>query len=587
MDQQKPEQLNNGSASFDLESILREFSRQQPQTAPPPQMPPEPAPAPEQPRIRPVTPPNLQEQFRSSARALGAARIRLFLFGLVTLFALLLFVNSLPAAPPVFLSEGSMGLIAAGVTLAALLLAYEVALHALAELMRIRIGIYALGTLAALLSIYDALRYGSFLWVLACVQLFSLQRSLVSAHSARASTLHRLVGMTRPDGVFRTKKLPDGTSALRTDKGNPVDFLLNLDRTDGPKRLGTPLATALALSSPLLAYLLAPRAQAGFVRAWLSLLLGALPLCAALSYTRPFGALCRRLGKNAALCGWHATRLFSGKYTVVLRDEDLFAAGSVVPNGMKLYSPLTASRVIAYTLAALEAAGSPLAEVFDKLLQAQSGKRCTAAAYRCYDDGGIEADVAGETVLVGSISFMQSIGVHMPKGARLRQAVYVSIGGELAGIFALKYNMSASVISGLRELLSKPRLDIVLMTRDFLITPELLAAKLNTPTRQMRFPPYGRRLRQPAWEKVGNIGQGALVARGDFGAFASSVAAAKTLRTAASVNLFLTLLAGVLGFLTCALMLFWGTVPTVLHLAVYHLLWALLAEFSCWLCLHL
>ena len=49
---------------------------------------------------------------------------------------------------------------------------------------------------------------------------------------------------------------------------------------------------------------------------------------------------------------------------------------------MKLYGAHPAAKIIAYALAALEAAGSPLTELFESLLQAQYGKHYKAASHR-------------------------------------------------------------------------------------------------------------------------------------------------------------------------------------------------------------
>lgn len=135
----------------------------------------------------------------------------------------------------------------------------------------------------------------------------------------------------------------------------------------------------------------------GFVRCWLILLLGATPCAAMLSFARPFSALARRLASfGAALCGWHGARVLGGKHTVILRDEDVFPSNNITSSGMKLYGTLPPGQVLSYALAALEAAQDPLAALFDRLLQAQFGRRCRADAYRCYDGGGIgRADWAG------------------------------------------------------------------------------------------------------------------------------------------------------------------------------------------------
>ena len=164
---------------------------------------------------------------------------------------------------------------------------------------------------------------------------------------------------------------------------------------------------------------------------------------------------------------------------------------------------------------------------------------------------------------------MRSMGVHMSDGARVRQAVYVSVNGELAGIFAVKYKPSASTRAGLRALLANPGNSVILATRDFLITPELLAARYELAVGGIAFPVYSERLRLS--EAVGGEAdaQGALIAKETFGAFASAVAAAQTL------------LSGILGLCLCALLLYWGSAAAVspFHIAAFQLIWALVAGF--------
>ena len=170
---------------------------------------------------------------------------------------------------------------------------------------------------------------------------------------------------------------------------------------------------------------------------------------------------------------------------------------------------------------------------------------------------------------------MRSMGVHMSDGARVRQAVYVSVNGELAGIFAVKYKPSASTRAGLRALLANPGNSVILATRDFLITPEQLAVG------GIAFPFYSERLRLS--EAVGGEAdaQGALIAKETFGAFASAVAAAQTLRSTTRFSTVLSLLSGILGLCLCALLLYWGSAAAVspFHIAAFQLIWALVAGF--------
>lgn len=556
MDIRKPEQVNNATASAHGGAPIRTLS-----------------------------PPSAQERFRSYAAGLGAARIRLWLSAFLTLVSLLFALYAAVPQPPFALPPAAEKIAACVLPLLTAALGYEAVLRAWQELRRVRVGLSALVLLVTALSVYDALRFGSSAWPLACLLLLGLQRAALSERVGYAATLHTFLSMDAPQGVALQKRPEGALPVARSVAGDREDFLAHLEQPDATRRARELLTSALFLFALLLSYLLAPMAQRGFAQTLLLLLLSALPLCAGLSFSRPFGTLARRLAGRAALCGYHAARVLGGQYTIVLRDEDLFPAGSIRPNGMKLYSPLAPARVISYALAALRAASSPLALLFDEMLAAQFGKRCTATSYRLHGDGGIEAEVAGETVLVGSLSFMHSLGVRMPKGAALRQAVYVAVGGELAGIFALKYRADGAVREALRALLAQPKLDLVLMTRDFLITPELLAAKFRLPTQRLRFPPYGKRRARLRIDEETAPAQGALIAPGDFPAFCAAVCAAKSMKTAAFVNFALSLAAGLIGLAVCAMSFVWNAPLSPLILTAYHLIWGVLAELSAWLSL--
>ena len=353
-------------------------------------------------------------------------------------------------------------------------------------------------------------------------------------------------------GIFELPQLLDRADSLRRDEADVDDFMRRLDR---PDRAQTVLGVYTALMLPLsgaLAYLISTRGENGFVLLWLLLLLGATPSAGALCFSGPFSVLARRLSSfGGALCGWH---------------------------GAKLFGAHKAGRVIASALAALRAADSPLADLFETLLQAQYGKHLQATRFRVYDNNGIGAEVAGEVILVGSLGFVRSMGVHMPAGTRVRQAVYVSVDGELAGIFAVKYKPSPSTRKGLRDVLANRSFSVVLATRDFLITPELIGAKYELDAQSVIFPPLSERLRLSAIDPEKNGGQGGLIAKDTFGAFASTVAAGRTLKSVSGLSLALSLAAGVLGFGLCTLLLVWNSAQTAspLHLAAFQLVWACL-----------
>lgn len=536
----------------------------------------------ERPKPEPPTP---QHALQLCSAGLGGRRARLTVSGLLMLMQLLLVCYgqfSLQFLP--FLSGKLQLLLPAALLGLQMLLSADALWQGVRDL--VHPSLYTPGAVLCVLALLDSVQQLSAgtpgYAAPAALVLFGLLHALTREREGLTRTLRAVCGFDRPLGVRHVPQLLPNEDGLRCAPGDTRDFMRHLS-DPAPAARTFRVYTLLALPGTLLAALALSRlGPMGFVRCWLILLLGATPCAAMLSFARPFSALARRLASfGAALCGWHGARVLGGKHTVILRDEDVFPSNNITSSGMKLYGTLPAGQVLSYALAALEAAQDPLAALFDRLLQAQFGRRCRADAYRCYDGGGIGAQIGQDVVLVGSLPFMRSMGVHMSDGARVRQAVYVSVNGELAGIFAVKYKPSASTRAGLRALLANPGNSVILATRDFLITPELLAARYELSVGGIAFPVYSERLRLS--EAVGGEAdaQGALIAKETFGAFASAVAAAQTLRSTTRFSTVLSLLSGILGLCLCALLLYWGSAAAVspFHIAAFQLIWALVAGF--------
>lgn len=524
-----------------------------------------------------------QSLCKKAQRHLPFAQLRCSLLGIVALVMLLpVFLSALPP----FLSDKTVVLAAA---VLALVLATDVLYRGIKDILRLRISLYTLALVVSALAIYDALTsadsgYAALLPLL----LYYLCRALLLERSGAVHTLKTVGSFSASVGIFAVPKLLKDSDGLRRDRGDTEDYLVHLAAPDLPQTVFCVYSVILLALSAATAYFLAVYSeQYAFSRVWLLLLLGGLPFAGTLCYVRPFAALSKRLTKcGGALCGWFSARIFAKRHTVILRDEDLFPKGYVASNGMKLYGSLGAGRVIAYALAALDAAENPLSEIFEDLLRAQYGRHYTADAFRIYDTGGIGAEIGADVVLVGSLPFMRSMGVHMPNGTRVRQAVYVSVNGELSGIFAIKYKPTSAARSGLRDILSKHSIRVILGTRDFLLTPELLAAKFELSTETLICPAYSERLRLSEADPERSAEQGALISGDSFGAFASTVAAGKSLRSAALTTLCLCLFAGVLGFALCTLLIFWASPASPLHIAAFQLLWGILTAFVSWIAVH-
>ncbi len=465
-----------------------------------------------------------------------------------------------------------------------LVLSYPVLWQGLRDLLRFRISLFTLGVCSAILCLIHSFTSSEISYApLVVTQLFFLLQALVSENAAYFYTAKSLRSFKSPMGVCNAPQLLENSDSLRRNPGDMDDFMEQLPKSSLPQDLLCVYATVLLPLLPVLSYFLSRSCELPFVQVWLLLLLGTLPYAGMLSFPKPFRVLAKRLGNyGGALCGWHGAQIFGGKHTIILRDGDLFPRKGISSNGMKLYGSHEASRVISYALAALEKAESPLVDLFETLLQQQYGKHSRVSEHRFYDQGGIGVEIGSDIVLVGTLSFMRSMGVHMPAGTRVRQAVYVSINGELAGIFAIRYKSNASTRTGLHDVLANRNFSIVLATRDFLITPELIAAKYMTPTDTMLFPDYKERLRLSATNPEQAMSQGALIAEDTFGAFAVTAAAGRTLRNTSLASAALSLCAGILGLLMCILLIAWDAVAVAspMHIATFQLLWAFVTAFT-------
>ncbi len=537
-------------------------------------------------QIKTCAPPSAQKRLEKCKQGLGMRHLRIFALSLVVLFGLFLLLyhemawNFLPFVSkpgpllPLLLLGGSI------------ILAYDVFLQTLADLIRLRAGLHTLTSIACILAILQACLFSESQPLTYCsVVSLLLLMQLKALHAQRVGQFHTLravCSFDAPMGIFDTPKLLENADSLRRDSGNTADFLENLDRGNVPQKILRIYATVLLFLLPVVSYLLCLSKDIPFVTTWLLLLLGAIPCGATMTFVGPFASIAKRLSEyRGALCGWHGTKVFGGKHTIVITDEDLFPKKNITSNGMKLFGTHKAPRIIGYALSALSLVDSPLTDLFEDLLASQHGTQFPVTQHRLYDDGGIGAEIAGDIVLVGSLSFMRSMGVHMPAGTRVRQAVYVSVGGELAGIFAVKYKPNTSTKIGLKDILANRNFSIVVATRDFLISPELIAAKYELPTEDLHFPAYPERLRLNTQPPTENVRQGALIAKDTFGAFAVTVASGRTLRLSTVVCLSLGIMASVLGLLLCLLLLCWNAaaVASPMHIAAFQLLWAVLNTF--------
>ncbi len=137
---------------------------------------------------------------------------------------------------------------------------------------------------------------------------------------------------------------------------------------------------------------------------------------------------------------------------------------------------------------------------------------------------GPGAEIRGDVILMGSLGFMKLMRVHMPEGARVKQAVYLSVNGELVAVFALSYAPATNVKASLQAISHCAGLTPILATRDFMITPQFLKHRYKLSPDRIEFPTVEERARLSSPDAIQEPKQGALLSRPSFACFSMAVA---------------------------------------------------------------
>lgn len=415
-----------------------------------------------------------------------------------------------------------------------------------------------------------------------CCAAFSLEMLMCqwSTYHKRVTEMGQMDTLrkaTMLDGLAQVPDYYEGRPGYLRKEGQVEDFMDHYQEVPGPEKVLNIYAlialvfsvavgvTAGMLHDPVLG-----------VRAFAAALLAGVPVTMFITLTRPMAILEKRLHKlGTVLCGWRGVKEMSGSVVFPLGDEDLFPAGSTRLNGVKFYGNRDPDEIVAYATALICADGGGLAPLFTQLLDSRNGYHYEVENLQCYGNGGIGGEVCGEPVLVGVLSFLEDMGVDMPEGTKVNQAVYAAIDGQLCGVFAITYGKVKSSAAGLSTLCSYRKLRQVLITGDFMLTDSFLRSKFNVKTRSMAFPSREERLALAEKVPAEETPCVALTTHEGLAPLAYAMTGARSVRTASIVGMVIHLIGGVLGLAMMMTLAVLGAeeLLTPMNLLLYELIW--------------
>lgn len=524
----------------------------------------------------------LEKRYEEAAMGLAGAQVRLFLAAMLTAASLLLTALDLFRVLQLRGGASFLPFLQMVLFLLCALMCYEVAVEGLLRLFRLRPDahtvLFVLLVFTAIDGVGCILSGRSPYSGLTCLNFTMALWSDCQNRSRICETIEVVRKSTSVDAAVREPGFWEGKDGVLRSRGDVDRLYEEQEKVPGAVRvrdiyLLCALAAALVLSG-----LTCGGNFPAFARSFTGILLAGCPAWLLVAVSRPWSNAAHRLkAHGAALSGWAGARAARGKLAVPLSDRDLFPADKLRMNGMKLYPDVDPDQTIAYGAAAICASGSGLSGIFTELAQRRNLRTCRATNLRRYDNGGISAEVGQDSVLAGSMAFMQAMGVDLPEGTRVNQAVYVAVNGFLGGVFAVNYAVTRAAVGGLNTLVRSSGVTPVLTAQDFVITPQFIHLRFKTNPARIVFPNPRERAALTQRRPSEQAQQIALLTRPEFASLAKSVTCGRTLYSSALWSTAAGLLSGALGLAIGGVLAWIGAIGTLTagNLLLYALLWSI------------
>ena len=510
---------------------------------------------------------------RMQAAALLNLLVVLICGGVTALFALEL------------VPENRMKLVIFSQVLAMLVSAFlgsNVMLDSLGDLLKGRFTVNTLLTLTFAACLIDSVFCLKELRVPCCAA-FSMEMTMalwarLQKHNTEMAQMDTMRKAVRLHGIVRVENYYEGKDGLLRKEGEVSDFMDSYSKMPSPEvvqSIYAALSLLVCIGISVFAGMLHGLSMG--VQILSTSLLVAVPASFFVSISRPMAILETRLHMvGTVLCGWEGVKDLCGKAVFPISDLDLFPQGSTKLNGVKFYGSRNPDEVVAYTASVIRVAGGGLVPVFDQLLASRSGSLHPVHSFRNYGDGGIGGEVEGLPVLVGTMAFLQDMGVEIPEGTMVNQAVYAAVDGELCAVYAISYAKMRSAAAGLVTLCGYRKLRPLKLSGDFMLTESFLRSKFNVKTNRIAFPDRDtcQKLQQHPIDPDEPVL--ALTTREELVSAAYAITGARALRQATKLGVIIHLIGGTLGLIIMMVLGYLGSTEllTPANILLYQLIWA-------------
>ena len=388
---------------------------------------------------------------------------------------------------------------------------------------------------------------------------------------------YRVASLSNPDLITRSTDGWEKGKCFTKHLGSTRGFVTQVESADGVERLYRRLAPLLLLASLLFGLVVAVGKSNPnlFLWSFSAMTAASASFCACFAYSMPYAKITRRLTSiGAALGGWPGVSAAGGQGGVSLGDRELFPAGTVEITDLSVFNSHTEDMVITCAASVVMESGCGLDKAFHELLRRRGMIFRRPEELSQHPSGGFSAVVQGKSVLVGSRGFMQESGIPVQQKELPPYSVFCAIDGRLAGIFALQYRISSGVRRGLLQLL-RSRLSLVVTSRDFYVTPQMISRRAKIRESEFSYPDMEERLVLSDPKQDYELPIVAVLVRDGLTPFAEAIVGGRRLRRAVRSGSIVAAINSVLGVLLAFYLTYVQAFSsiTVLNLLVFMVGW--------------
>ena len=421
------------------------------------------------------------QQWNRAARSSGRRSIAVGILTLIALYLSCTAIRDLPVPQAISYADAPQNFYLAMIilTVLSMLIAWDVLRDAIKAIFHLHPDFCTLISLTLIMTIvHSAVRMTSAgeeisYPCVAMAALFALMRARVAQASARRNT-YKMAALNRaPIGVFLHRE-PKPHLVKRRLEDNQA-FLACAAR-DGwysrIERLYTPIAIAAAA---VLAWIIATMTndQGRFVYAFSALLVASSQI--GLLTAVAFGSVntTRRLMRDdAALAGLASAVRLANASQVVMTEEDLFPAGSIlIDDYIDIRGSMQMDDALAYA-AAVEG-DSAVGRVIKEKIHQRYGDQVAAHDHVRYENGGNGARIGDREVLFGTAAFMQEMKIPIPALADEDDHLFLAVDGTTEAVFEIEYVATTQVYTALQSLAER-QLSVLFEAGDCYLSVERL-----------------------------------------------------------------------------------------------------------------